>query len=79
MGTASRLSISFSRVIRKHRTRKGLSQETLAEEAGIHRTYVGLLERGKRKATIDVADRLATALGTKLSTLISEAEGDLQK
>lgn len=71
--------LSFSRVIRKHRIREGLSQETLAEEAGIHRTYVGLLERGKRKATIDVADRLATALGVKLSTLISEAEGDVQK
>lgn len=51
-----------------------MSQEALAEAAGIHHTYVGLLERGKRKPTIDVADRLARALGIRLSTLIEEAE-----
>ena len=35
---------------------------------------VGLLERGERKPTIDVAERVARALGRKLSTLIAEAE-----
>ena len=49
-------------VIRRHRIRRGLSQEALAEAAGIHHTYVGLVERGKRKPTIEVAERLATAL-----------------
>ena len=44
------------------------------EAAGIHHTYVGLLERGERKPTIDVADRVARALGKKLSALIAEAE-----
>ena len=44
------------------------------EAAGIHHTYVGLLERGERKPTIDVADRVARALGKKLSVLIAEAE-----
>jgi transcriptional regulator with XRE-family HTH domain len=34
----------------------------------------GLLERGKRKPTIDVAERVARALGKKLSTLVAEAE-----
>ncbi len=46
-------------MVRKHRPQKGLSQEALAEAAGIHHTYVGLLERGERKPTIEVAERVA--------------------
>ncbi|MGO9056095.1 MAG: helix-turn-helix domain-containing protein [Candidatus Binataceae bacterium] len=61
-------------MIRQHRIRKGLSQEALAESAGIHHTYVSLLERGKCRPTVDVAARLAGALGKKLSALIAEAE-----
>jgi transcriptional regulator with XRE-family HTH domain len=61
-------------VIRRYREQKGLSEEALAEAAGVHHTYVGLVERGKRKPTLDVAEKLARALGKKLSTLIAEAE-----
>jgi transcriptional regulator with XRE-family HTH domain len=61
-------------VVRKHRARQGLSQEALAEAAGTHHTYVGLLERGECKPTIDVAERVARALGKRLSALIAEAE-----
>ena len=56
MAGLSQLTASFARVVRKHRARQGLSQEALAEAAGIHHTYVGLLERGERKPTIDVAE-----------------------
>jgi len=70
----SRLSTAFAKVIRRNRLAKGLSQEALAEAAGIHHTYVGLLERGKRNATIEIAARLARALGKKLSILIEESE-----
>lgn len=70
----SRLTQAFAWVIKNHRARKGLSQEALAEAAGIHHTYVGLVERGERQPTLDVADRLARALGKKLSALIAEAE-----
>ena len=70
----SRLSKALAEVIRKHRTRKRLSQEALAEAAGIHHTYVSLLERGKCRPTVEVASRLAGALGKKLSALIAEAE-----
>lgn len=74
MDGSSRFSRSFAAVIRKHRVKQGMSQEELAEAAGIHHTYVGLVERGRRNPTIDVAERLARALGTKLSVLIDEAE-----
>jgi transcriptional regulator with XRE-family HTH domain len=77
--TTSRLSAAFAKVIGSYRGRRGLSQEALAEAAGIHHTYVGLVERGKRKPTIEVADKLARALGKRLSALIEEAERECAK
>jgi transcriptional regulator with XRE-family HTH domain len=74
MDRSSRLCRDFARVIKRHRTSRKLSQEALAEAAGVHHTYIGLLERGQRKPTIDVAERLARAFGLKLSSLIHEAE-----
>ena len=70
----SRLTRTFAGIIRAYRIQRGMTQEALAEAAGIHHTYVGLLERGQRIPTIDVAERLATALGKKLSAIIEEAE-----
>jgi transcriptional regulator with XRE-family HTH domain len=74
MGVTSRLTPAFAEVLRRRREQKGMSQEALAEAAGVHHTYVGLVERGKRKPTLDVAERLARGLGKKLSSLIAAAE-----
>lgn len=68
------LSLSFGKLIRKHRLAKEFSQETLAEKADVHPTYIGLLERGLRTPGMDVAERIAQALGKKLSELVLEAE-----
>jgi transcriptional regulator with XRE-family HTH domain len=68
------LGATFARVLREHRRAKRLSQEKLANFAGVDRTYVGLIERGLRTPTIDAAHLLAQALGTKLSELIREVE-----
>ena len=43
---ATRLSAAFAEVIREQRAKRGLSQEDLAHDADLHRTYVGLIERG---------------------------------
>jgi len=51
-----------------------MSQEQLAERTGLHRTYVGSIERGERNVCIDNLQRLADGLGVKLSTLIAQAE-----
>lgn len=48
--------------VRAGRKRLGLSQEELADVAGLHRTYIGSIERGERNVSIDNIDRLATAL-----------------
>jgi len=68
------ISLAFGAVVRKHRKLKALSQEALAEKADIHHTHVGLIERGERNASLNIAYRVARALGQPLSTLIAEAE-----
>ena len=49
--------------IRRLRRERGWSQETLADRAGIHRTYLGSVERGERNVAIDNICRIALALG----------------
>jgi len=64
----------FGEVLRTRREASGQSQETLAAEAGLHRNYVGLLERGRRVPSILVVEKLATALGTTASSLLRAVE-----
>jgi transcriptional regulator with XRE-family HTH domain len=65
----------FGNVIRRRREAAGLSQEALADEAGLHRTYISLLERGLRTPTIEVVRQLAEALATTMADLMGEVEG----
>ncbi len=60
----------FADNVRKVRRGKGISQESLAELSGLHRTYVGAVERGERNISIDNMERLAFALGTSLAELL---------
>ena len=53
----------FAEVLRQLRQQAELTQEELAARAGLHRTYVGALERGERQPTILTATRLADILG----------------
>lgn len=57
--------------IRRARKRLGLSQEDLAERAGLHWTYVGSVERGERNVSIDNICKLAWALGLPLGRLLT--------
>ncbi len=60
---------SFGLAVRKARESVGLSQEALAEEAGLHRTYVSSVERGQRNVSLDNICRIAKALSTTPSEL----------
>lgn len=59
---ATETRLLFSRNLRRVREQRGISQEMLAELAGLHRTYVGSVERGERNISIDNIERLAEAL-----------------
>jgi len=52
----------FSNNLRKFRIDKGLSQEELADKAGVHRTYIGSVERGERNITINVMEKITIAI-----------------
>ena len=60
----------FGERLRRARTEAGLSQEEVAVRASIHRTEVGLLERGERTPRIDTALKLAGALEVELEELL---------
>jgi transcriptional regulator with XRE-family HTH domain len=65
----------FAQNLRAARHRVGLSQEVLAEEAGLHRTYVGSVERGERNISLLNVERLARALGVDPWRLLSPGRG----
>ncbi len=52
----------FATNVKKYRIEKGLSQEALAELAGLHRTYVSAVERERRNISIDNIENIANAL-----------------
>lgn len=60
----------FARNLRRLRHAKSLSQEALAYEAGIDRTYISALERGVYGATIDMVAKLAAVLGVEAAELL---------
>lgn len=64
----------LGRNVRKYRERKGLSQESLAFDADLHRTYVSGVERGVRNPTIQIVAKLATALGVEPHKLLENLD-----
>lgn len=69
---------AFGRVLREYRLKSKLSQEDLALEAGIDRTFVSLLERGKRQPTLETLFRLAKVLGVSPATLVARTSSALE-
>lgn len=61
--------------IRRLRTMRGWTQEVLAEAAGVHRTYVGSVERGERNMGLDNLERFAEALGVSPKRLVTPDDG----
>jgi len=71
---ADKLSRSLGRRIYQLRSSLGLSQEVLAERSGLHRTYVGGVERGERNPTVKNLSAISRALKVNLSTLFDGVE-----
>jgi transcriptional regulator with XRE-family HTH domain len=70
----STIFVRFGLRLREVREQVGISQEKLAELAGLHRTYVSSVERGKRNISIENIERLSRALGTRMALLMPDAK-----
>lgn len=68
------LQIVVGRNIRRLRRERGLSQEDLADEIGVHRTYMGGVERGERNLTLRSLERLAERLGVSPLSLLEDSD-----
>ncbi len=66
--------IKFGRAVRELRVEMGLSQEKLAERANLHRTYIGMIERGEKNLTLSNILKLSQALAVPASHFFLELE-----
>lgn len=60
----------FGERVRAERLRQGISQEELAARSGVHRTYIGMIERAEKNITLKNIIKIAEALGVKPSSLL---------
>ena len=65
---------SFGKTVRLYRQRLGISQEELAARCGLHRTYVGAIERGERNVSLVNIERMANGLQVSLEELFAEVQ-----
>lgn len=73
-GYSMEIEEAFGKVLRKKRNDKSLSQEELAYLCDLDRTYISLMERGKRKPTINTLFALATGLDILPSSMLIDTE-----
>lgn len=70
------LQVTVGRRVRRLRIERGISQEALARDVEMHRTYLGGVERGERNLTLRSVERLAERLGVPVRELIGDAPED---
>lgn len=70
MGTKPRALLVFGKNVRAQRERRGYSQEELGERAQLHRTYIGMIERGEKNITLLNIEKVAKALGVSVGDLV---------
>jgi len=62
--------LKFGNKVRERRLKLGLSQEELAFRAGVHRTYIGMIERAEKNITLENIEKIAKALKVSLDDLM---------
>ena len=60
----------FGKRVREERLKENFSQEELAARAGVHRTYIGMIERAEKNITLENIEKIAKALNKKPSELL---------
>ena len=58
--------VKFGGKVREERTKLGLSQEELASRAGVHRTYIGMIERAEKNITLENIQKVCKALNLRI-------------
>jgi transcriptional regulator with XRE-family HTH domain len=66
------LQRTVGRNLKAHREARGLSQEAFADVLGVHRTYMGGVERGERNLTLQTVEKLAEQIGVDALVLLSD-------
>ena len=61
--------LAFGQRVQELRKQRNLSQEQLAELAGVHRTYIGMIERAEKNITLQNIENIANALSVKIKDL----------
>lgn len=70
-----KLLIQFGQRVRETRKKQGLSQEELAFKAALHRTYIGMIERGEKNITLTNIEKIARALNIRMTKLLDFSDG----
>ncbi len=76
---AAQISNECLRLLIEIRLKRGISHQKLADATRLSRAYIGLLEKGARRPTLEVVIKLATALGVKFSKIVSQAEKSVKQ
>ena len=67
-----KLKRNIGDLVRRLRHEKGLTQEDLADQAGLHTNYIGHVERGEKMVTVGALRRIARPLGVRVSELLAQ-------
>lgn len=62
----------FGAKVRRLRQARGFSQEAFADRCGLHRTYIGAIERGERNVSLENIEKIAKALGLNIAALFGK-------
>jgi|TARA_B110001469_G_C9520158_1_gene258943 transcriptional regulator with XRE-family HTH domain len=63
------LSLNFGKIIRELRKEKNISQEELGFRSNVHRTYIGMIERGEKNISLENIEKLSKGLGVTMNVL----------
>lgn len=68
------LAENVGALVRELRAATGMSQEAFADQCGVHRTYIGSIERGEKAITLETAQKIVEALNISLSQFFQKLE-----
>lgn len=68
----AKLSQNFGKIIRELRKEKKLSQEELGFQSNLHRTYIGMIERGEKNITLENIEKLSKGLYVSMKLIFEK-------